>query len=437
METQNPTPVTEVVNNTTPVQQTNTILPNEEPKKKKYNFLLIGIIGFLFLAIPGLITYYLLDTKNDLENNTAKVSQNIEKKEEISVKELETVTKVKKEKIFYTAYTAEEGTTNIFSYDLAKGNVEKLTNETSATMGNEKITNLQTIDDNYIGFEKSGDIYALNLETRQEEKIYETKDNTHLLGFNTKSTFAFLAGEELGSRNFILVENDSARILKNITEIGGERGANFYDSWKIEFSENSQYVFLNVVEDTNTSSIYKNSANLHIYDLQNNTDSVIKDATHATWLDNENIIYVGLDFVEDEGSAYTPADAPKTYLALAEGLYKYNIVNQTKTKISVGASENLGRPAYISNKLAYVVEYNEIWTYDFDSNDNTKKFTENFPNDLGGNITALSWIDEQNLVYKISVGSAGPGSYTAVKTLNLTTGEDKEIARDGIFDIAL
>lgn len=94
MEQHNPNPmVQQNLNNAPPApQETNTPLPLEEPKVKKRNFVLIGIVTFLFLIIPSLLTYYFLTRNTDVVeegvNKNSEVAIEIEKEENIVLETL-------------------------------------------------------------------------------------------------------------------------------------------------------------------------------------------------------------------------------------------------------------------------------------------------------------------------------------------------------------
>lgn len=418
-------------------------------KEKKVDWLKILPWAFVvFLVIFG-TTFYLLGFFTQEAEDEFTFTQEVDEVEIVQEQkeggeyEFEVPAEEGKSEVYYNVYSTEDGTANIFSYDLGDGSVKKLTNETSATMGNERIQDLRVIDENKIGFIKTSEIYSTSLEVGEDEKLYDGGGTgITALDFHTKSKFAFLQGLQPGERELALFEDGSVRILGDIKEIGGERGKHFYDNTKIEFSGDAHYLFLNIVEDTLTSSVSKYSANLHVYDLMNNTNQVIEDATHAMWLDEENIIYVALDFVEDEVSDYAPADAPVSFVSFAEGVYKYNVVNQSKTKIPVKESKDIGHPSYFSNKLAYVVDFNEIWTYDFESDANERKFPQDSSESLEGQITSritsLSWLDSNSLIYSLRVGGdGGIGAYTTLKILDLEKEEDKEIVNEGLFEFAL
>jgi hypothetical protein len=174
---------------------------------------------------------------------------------------------------------------NIFLYNIGTKTETKLTDYSTKETLNIKIQGIRVINEKYLSFVKcdivTGNygcgLYILDLKTKDivEKKKLDKSFLVTTFDFASPNKFAYLAISDSKWQMF-LSDNGNTKILEDV-EIGNGYGRGGYieDSEKIRFSEDEKYLF-----HISTSSPRNiQDFNVHIFDLVNNSEQVISNAT--------------------------------------------------------------------------------------------------------------------------------------------------------------
>ncbi len=171
---------------TTPEEEKDSILPLEEPKVKKKNFVLIGILIFLFLIVSGSLAYYLLARNtNEIEEDVkedSEVSADVE--EDVLVEGQEELKGNFTNRIFYK----KDG--GVFSYNIETGEILQWLST--------DVKHFFEIDQNNIGFSTEDTesypyrytINTFNIQTGEQKELL-SGENLQSLGFYSPVKFAY------------------------------------------------------------------------------------------------------------------------------------------------------------------------------------------------------------------------------------------------------
>ncbi len=228
------------------------------------------------------------------------------------------------------------------------------------------IRNIRVIDENKIAFSKCSTqaehsncgIYLLDLQAKQiiEQETWDTNIQPQAFDWHTTELFAYLITFD-EKWQLYLNTKDSLKILEDLEGFFGRGGANI-DSNKIRFSPDGEHV----MQISTGSPRDPFDFNIYIYQVSTDEKFTISNASQPAWMDNERIVYK-----QTLAEAHLENEAARD-----EGLYIYNIVNKTQTKLT-GINEKAYRPEALVNEDKILYENyadKQIWLYDLATKDN-------------------------------------------------------------------
>jgi len=245
------------------------------------------------------------------------------------------------------------------------------------------IGTIRVIDPNTIGYAMcaivGGDlgcgIYSIDLNTKNITLLKKFDKNIELMdvGFYSTSRFAYLTiynNQKPASNTwvFTLYDNGKEKTLQNIKIGAYGRDGSPDDSQKIRFSKDGLYL----LEIATASPIAIFDSNVYIYNLNNNTNEVITNATEPSWILGDQIIY-------------------KKYNSKGKGLYIYDF-NTQQDKVIV-SDENADNPNVLGGgTFIYNIGPN-VWLYNIDQSGGIQR---NIITD-GNNAV---WVSDSKIVYQ-------------------------------------
>lgn len=394
-----------------------------ETPKQKNSFLRIALyilLGLVFFVIIFFLILYLFkyNIGDDEEviyeqgRETIDVKQDTSR-DEVFDKDLSLV----ENKLFYSENN------NLFSYDIDTHERIKWTD--FKKKDNASLTVSNVMDNNEVFFDFSDGegtkkLYRINLETKEKKEIKNFgKDvpfTAGVLDVHSENKFVYQLHyhyEEEVTRDYnwslVLFENGNERTLS--VGDGGGRHDSFVDSSEAQFSEDGNYLFyIGTMVYQQDKEMY-GTFQISVYDLNSDTEKIIVDATHPTWLDNENIVYVSL-----ENPSFMK---PKT-----EAFYLYNVKTGTTEKL-IDLGELAGKGIIYGESLIYINQPKEIWRYNFQTEENTNVYTN--VSELVKMISNVYKITDNKLIYSTQQTTGVPMPDYTVNLLNLETNEEKEL----------
>lgn len=348
-------------------------------KNNKLAFLLLCLVIILLVVIV-IILLTLTLKKEDLPSvdqvNSYPISYNQQTQNTPMGKSVS-------DKIFYIQQE------NIYEYDLVDKTSRQLTfNEVQENGPYIDVKDIVVIDANTIGYGKcevvSGDygcgIYTMSLDTLENNNVKELSKDSLLLqvGFYSKTKFAYTITTNPNPQSnqslykFIYFENGAERVLNEVSFLAYGRGGAPEDSQKIDFSMNGQYVL-----QINTASPIKIfDDTIYLYDLINNKNYRIEDATKPNWQNNKEIIF-------------------RRY---SEGyLYTYNLEDQSTLRLP-NIPQSSSNPKKL-NDNEFIFTSDGVWRYNLETNE---KFF------LFENAVNIIVVNSKNIVYQEMLACAVP-----------------------------
>lgn len=338
-------------------------------KRKKF---LTAICCILLLIIIGAIIIFLLPKNYKSKGNTKDNLSNVSSYPVIisyrsGDNNLNLANENKSDKFFYIKDN------NIWAENLSTGTSEQLTNypknknyspsydENGAQIPSRSIRNIHFINDETVGFDicevVSGDfgcsINVLNLKSKSITQKAKLDKNSSIidLGFSDQNKFAFIYVRSGNEWVFALNENGQGKELFKLNFEGYGRGGFYYDSQKIDFSEDGNFV----LQIATSSPISMFDFNTYLYDLKNDKKIIIPNSTQPSWLNDTQIIYTGFD----------------SKLNIGLGLYIYDTVLEESHKIT-DVSDNAGFPNVLKDNRIIYKDKGDIWLYDFNTKESRK-----------------------------------------------------------------
>lgn len=368
-------------------------------------------VGVLLAAPKVKDVYNDITGKNNEQNDNAKEDDTDTEIEEEEEKEPDVM------KFFFHSYVTP--TSNVSSFNITAMTDSKETSLAAET----SLRSLSAIDEDVVGFlackTVAGD-FGCGLY------IYNTATNTYALSkklgvsqfgdqsdFLNTTTYAYTYSDNVAKKwKLILVKGAVTKELESIADNQAYgRGGFDEDASNLRFSPDGKYL----LQIGTSSPRATMDFNIYLYDTTSYAKTKIASATQPEWIDNTKFVY-------------------RKYSN--NGLYIYDVVAQTSTKIAKVQSDAFNPSVYNgTNIIAYEDESShEVWTYNI-TTDTAGKLIDNanYPVFVSPNYIVFNEVED--CVNGSDDCPMSDYKILSTKIYNMTTGVSTQIDVNNSYEI--